>query len=126
MGDVQVSKDFGSETIEGISSAASAQQPGQQQLQIQIDDTGVESVYSKTANVWGSAEELFIDFCGPIRPTGPKSASMKVYSRVALSPFAAKRLKMMLEQALDGYEKTYGPLELDERKRRIAQPEAKA
>jgi hypothetical protein len=95
------------------------QQPQQQQLQIQVDDSGVQPIYAKTANVMGSAEELFIDFCGPLRQTGPKTAAMKVYSRIAITPWTAKRLALMLQQTIRGYEETYGHIELDESKRRV-------
>jgi hypothetical protein len=38
-----------------------------------------------------------------------------------MSPWAAKRLHMALKQAIERYEEAYGPLEIDERKRRVQQ-----
>lgn len=107
-----MAKDAGSETIETISTAAS-----EQQVQLQIDDATTPSVYSTTVRVWGSAEEINLDFGGPIRPTGPNAAKLKIDQRVTLNPWAAKRLAIALQQAVVRYEQAYGQLELDARKR---------
>ncbi len=102
------------ETIETISAAAS---DNQQQVQVQIDDSEVPVTYSSTVRVWGSAEEVNLDFAGPLRPSGPKSAKLKIDQRVTLNPWAAKRLCLALNQAVARYEKVYGTLEIDPRKR---------
>ena len=111
----------GSETIEAIAASAEQQQQ-QQQMQLQIDDSQTPVTYSTTVRVWGSAEEINLDFAGPIRPTGPSSARLKIDQRVVLNPWAAKRLALALNQAVVRYEQTYGNLELDARKRMINQP----
>lgn len=106
-----------SQAIETISTATDQQQ---QQVQLQIDDNQTPVVYSTTARVWGSAEEINLDFAGSIRPTGEKNvARLKIDQRVILNPWAAKRLAIALGQAVTRYEQTYGTLEIDERKRRI-------
>jgi len=98
-------------------SAASEQQ--QQQVQLQIDDSTTPVTYSTTVRVWGSAEEINLDFAGPIRPTGQSgTVRLKIDQRMVLNPYAAKRLAIALGQAVGRYEQTYGVLELDERKRR--------
>ncbi len=106
----------GAETIETISTAAGDQQ---QQVQIQVDDAQTAVTYSSTVRVWGSAEEVNLDFAGPLRPTGPKSAKLKIDHRVILNPWAAKRLCLAMNQAIARYEKAYGPLEVDPRKRLV-------
>ena len=118
---VTLSKETGSETIETLS-AASDQQQQAQQLQLQIDDSATPVTYSTTVRVWGSAEEINLDFAGPIRPTGPTSARLKIDQRVTLNPWAAKRLALALNQAIVRYEQTYGNLELDARKRMVNPP----
>ena len=107
-------------SIETISAAAD-----QQQVQLQIDDSQAETTYSSTVRVSGTAEEINLDFAGPIRPTGPKAATLKIEQRVILNPWAAKRLAVALGQAVQRYEQSYGPLELDPRKRQINPPAAK-
>lgn len=114
-----MAKDTGSESIETISAASDQQQ---QQLQLQIDDSATPTTYSTTVRVWGSAEEINLDFAGPLRPTGPNAAKLKIDQRLVLNPWAAKRLAMALSQAVQRYEQTYGTLELDARKRMVNQP----
>ncbi len=114
-----VSKEQDSETIETLSAASDAQQQ-QDQIQLQIDDADTPILYSSTARVWGSAEEINLDFAGPVRATQePKVARLKIDQRVVLNPWAAKRLALALGQAVGRYEQAYGTLELDERKRRV-------
>ncbi len=112
-----MNKDLGSETLESVAAQAN-------QIQISIDDSDAQTTYSSLVRVGGSAEELVLDFSGPLRPTGPKSAVMKVDQRIIMNPWAAKRLHMAIEQAIQRYEETYGSLEVDERKRRVAQPQS--
>ena len=114
-----MSKDPGSETIETITAATD--QPQQQQLQLQIDDASTPVIYSTTVRVSGSAEEINLDFAGPLRPSGPNTAKLKIDQRVVLNPWAAKRLAMALGQAVARYEQAYGMLELDTRKRLLKQ-----
>ena len=113
--DNEEGNDIGSETIETISAASNQQS----QMKIEIEDNQVASDYSSTVRVWGSAEEINLDFAGPLRPTGPQSAKLKIDHRIIMNPWAAKRLAISLGQAIARYEQTYGPLELDARKRMI-------
>lgn len=109
-------KDFGTQTLESVGAT------GQQQFQITIDDSGAPVTYSTLVRVGGSAEEVVLDFAGPLRPTGQSTATMKVDQRIIMNPWAAKRLAIALSQAIQRYEETYGGLEIDERKRRVAKP----
>lgn len=118
--DIDQNQDAGSETIESISAASNPQQ----QLRIEIDESKANSCYSSTVRVWGSAEEFHLDFAGGLRPTGPQSAKLVIDQRVTLNPWAAKRLALSLGQAIARYEQTYGPLELDMRKRMVRPPKA--
>ncbi|MCX5660248.1 MAG: DUF3467 domain-containing protein [Planctomycetota bacterium] len=115
-----LAKDIGSETIETISAAAAEQQG--QQFQIQLDDTQTPVTYSTTSRVWGSPEEIYLDFAGPLRPTSNNTARLKIDQRIVLSPWAAKRLALALNQAVVRYEQTYGTLEIDARRRAVNQP----
>lgn len=108
----------GSDTIETISAAATEQK----QMQLQIDDANAPVTYSSTVRVWGSAEEVILDFAGPLRPAGPSAAKLKVDQRIILNPWTAKRLAMQMGQAVARYEQTYGALEIDPRKRMVSQP----
>jgi hypothetical protein len=106
----------GNPTLESVSTGQAA--PGQQaQLQITIDDSGTPVTYSANVRVSNTAEEIFLDFAGGLRPTGPASATLKVDERIVMNPWAAKRLAMALNDTIARYEQTYGELELDARKR---------
>ena len=106
--------------IDTISSAAS-EQP-QQQIKIEIDDAHTPVTYSSTVRVWGSAEEINLDFASQLRPTGNKSAKLKIEQRIIMTPWAAKRLCLALNQAIARYEQAYGIIEVDPRKRLINPP----
>ncbi len=101
------------ETNETVT-APEQQQP---QTQLRIDDAGAVTNYSSTSRIWGSAEEIIIDFSQGIRPAGPNVAVLKIDSRVILSPYAAKRLALALGQTVQRYEQAYGTIEIDPRKR---------
>ena len=103
--------------IEAVSDAASGQQP-QQQMQLQIDDSQANTAYSSTARVWGSGEEIYLDFSQGLKPAGKNAVRLKIDHRVVMNPWAAKRLAMTLGQTIARYEQTYGTLELDEQRRR--------
>ena len=110
----------GTETVSAASDTQSSDGQQQSPMQLQIDDEHVSVSYSTTARVWGSAEEINVDFAGPLRPSNqPNTAKLKIDQRVVLNPWAAKRLAIALAQAVTRYEQTYGTLEVDERKRRV-------
>lgn len=89
-----------------------------QQMQLQINDADAPIYYASTARVSGTAEELTVDLSRGIQPTSKQNVStLKVDARVIMSPWAAKRLALALGQAVTRYEKAYGELEVDPRKR---------
>ena len=93
-------------------------EPQQAQTQLRIDDTTTTVNYSSTARIWGSAEEIIIDFSQGVRPSSQQNvAVLKIDTRVIMSPWAAKRLAIALGQTIARYEATYGPIETDPRKR---------
>jgi len=110
-------KENASDQNETITAAGDQQR---NQMQLQIDDSQTPNLYSTTVRVWGTSEEINLDFAGSIRPTGQQNvARLKIDQRVVLNAWAAKRLAIALGQAVDRYERAYGVLELDERKRRV-------
>jgi len=106
------------EQIEAVSDTASGQQPPQQQVQLQVDDSQANTAYSSTARVWGSGEEIFLDFSQGLKPAGKNKVRLKIDHRVVMNPWAAKRLAMTLGQTIARYEQPSGTLELDEQRRR--------
>ena len=113
------SAEMSASATDTIVGAGQAQPPqGRQQVQLRIDDSAATVQYASTVRVWGSGEELNLDFAAAPRPSGQNQATLKIEHRVTLSPWAAKRLALALSQSVARYEQAYGTLELDERRRR--------
>lgn len=95
-----------------------APEPQQPQTQLRIDESKAAVTYSSTSRLSGTAEEITIDFSQGIKPgPQPNTAVLQIDSKVILSPWAAKRLALALNQTIQRYEEAYGALEIDPRKR---------
>ena len=97
----------------------------QQRTQLHVDDSNAHTFYSSTSRISGSAEEIIIDFSQGMRPGNrPNTAVLKIDGRAILSPWAAKRLALALNQTVQRYEQAYGALEIDPRRRQQQNPQA--
>jgi hypothetical protein len=77
------------------------------------DDSSMHSVYANVANVTGGREELVLLFgMNQAWQPGQKEIKVQLNERVVLSPFAAKRLSMLLNNTLAEYERQFGTLDL--------------
>jgi hypothetical protein len=94
--------------------AAPAQQaPAAGQTRIVWDDTNMRSGYANVANVAGTREEIVLLFgMNQAWHAGQKDIKIQLMDRIVMSPFAAKRLSMLLNQVLQDYENRYGQLEV--------------
>ena len=94
---------------------ANAEKTGQAggQPKIVWDDTKMRSVYCNVSNVAGGREEIVLLFgMNQAWHSGQKEIKVELSDRIVLSPFAAKRLSMLLNNVLADYEKRYGKLDL--------------
>ena len=83
------------------------------QPKIVWDDTGMRSVYANVTNVTGGREELILLFgMNQAWQPGQKEVKVQLTERVVLSPFAAKRLAVLLTKTLSEYEKRFGALDI--------------
>lgn len=83
------------------------------QARIIWDDSNMRSVYANASNVAGGREEIVLLFgMNQAWHAGQKEIKIQLTDRVILSPFAAKRLSVLLNNVLQNYEKQFGPLEL--------------
>ncbi len=83
------------------------------QPKIVWDDSGMRSVYANVTNVTGGREELIILFgMNQAWQPGQKEVKVQLTERVVLSPFAAKRLTVLLSKTLAEYEKRFGTLDI--------------
>lgn len=75
---------------------------------------GVNSSYANVCNVTSTREEVVLDF-GVHHPWDHSASVLKVQltNRIVLTPFAAKRLTLMLDRLTSEYESRYGALNVD-------------
>jgi len=99
-------KDEGTGTAEGTAQAGTQQK-------IVWDDTNMRSVYANVSNVAGGREEIILLFgMNQAWHSGQKEIKVQLSDRIVLSPFAAKRLAVLLNNVLKNYESQYGKLEI--------------
>ena len=95
--------------------AAAAAGPTQTvgQTKIVWDDSNMRSVYANVSNVAGGREEIVLLFgMNQAWHAGQKEVNVQLTDRVVLSPFAAKRLSLLLNAVVADYEKKFGALEI--------------
>ena len=86
---------------------------GAAQPKIIWDDSKMKTSYANVCNVLGTREEIMLLFgANQAWHGGQKEVTVILSDRVVLNPFAAKRLKLLLEQGLKEYESRYGELKL--------------
>ena len=86
---------------------------GPGQMRILWDDTNMRSAYANVANVAGTREEIVLLFgMNQAWHAGQKDIKIQLTDRIVMSPFAAKRLSMLLNQVLQDYENRYGRLDV--------------
>jgi hypothetical protein len=83
-------------------------------LNIRWDDANMRSSYANVVNVTGSREEITLLFgIHKAWHSEVKEVTVQLLDRVILSPYAAKRLNLLLTQVLREYESRYGVLPIE-------------
>jgi hypothetical protein len=83
------------------------------QTKIVWDDSNMRSVYANVSNVAGGREEIVLLFgMNQSWHAAQKEVKVQLTDRVVLSPFAAKRLSLLLSAVVADYEKKFGKLEI--------------
>jgi hypothetical protein len=95
---------------------------GQAQSEIVLNEKDAHVAYSNFARVTATAEEVIIDFCLNPNPFHVGRQEISVSQRLIMNFYTAKRLFHALSMTLQRHEATFGPIELDVRRR--AQPPA--
>jgi hypothetical protein len=95
---------------------AESTQPGTQ-VKIKWDDSGMRSVYANVVNAAGTREEIVLLFgMNQAWHSGQKDVTIKLSDRIILSPFAAKRLAILLNKVIRDYEQRFGALDIEARR----------
>ena len=83
------------------------------QTKIVWDDSNMRSVYANVSNVAGGREEIVLLFgMNQAWHAGQQEVKVQLTDRVVLSPFAAKRLSVLLNNVVADYERKFGKLEI--------------
>jgi hypothetical protein len=81
---------------------------------VQWDDSQLKSSYANVCNVSSTREEVVLVFgINQSWERGPTEVTVQLTDRVILSPFAAKRLVVLLQNVVQQYEGRFGPLSLE-------------
>ncbi len=87
------------------------------QPKIVWDDSNMRNVYANVVNAAGTREEIVLLFgMNQAWHSGQKEVKVQLTDRVVLSPFAAKRLLLLLSNIVRDYEKKFGALDLEVRR----------
>jgi len=78
---------------------------------IRWDDSKMRSVYANVCNVSSTREEVTLLFgTNQAWRSGQKEVGIELTDRIIVSPFAAKRLSVLLNGVVAEYEKRFGAL----------------
>jgi hypothetical protein len=85
---------------------------------IRWDDSKMRSVYANVCNVSSTREEMTLLFgTNQAWRSGQKEVGIELTDRIIVSPFAAKRLSLLLSGVVAEYEKRFGTLDETEQKK---------
>ena len=105
-----MAKDRGREP--GAGRAGAAGQAGE--LTIKWGDSNMRSSYANVANVASTREEVVLLFgINQAWHGGQKEVTIQLTDRLILSPFAAKRLSILLSNVLREHEARFGPVPVE-------------
>jgi hypothetical protein len=78
------------------------------------DDSNMKSSYANVCNVTSTREEVVMLFgVNQAWNRGQKEVTIELTDRIIISPYAAKRLNMLLQGVVTEYEKRFGTLNVE-------------
>jgi hypothetical protein len=78
------------------------------------DDSRMTSSYANVCNVTSTREEVVMLFgVNQAWNRGQKEVKIQLSDRIIISPYAAKRVSMLLKGVVDEYEKRFGDLKVE-------------
>ena len=94
--------------------AETADVKGLQDTKIKWDDSNMKSSYANVCNVTSTREEVVMLFgINQAWNRGQKEVTIQLTDRVIISPYAAKRLVLLLDGVVKEYEKRFGALNVE-------------
>ena len=81
---------------------------------IKWDDSNMRSSYANVCNVTSTREEVVMLFgMNQAWNRGQKEVTIQLTDRIVVSPYAAKRLAMLLDGVIKEYESRFGTLNIE-------------
>ena len=81
---------------------------------INWDDSNMKSSYANVCNITSTREEVVMLFgMNQAWNRGQKEVSIKLSDRIVISPYAAKRINLVLQRVVAEYEQRFGVLNVD-------------
>lgn len=82
-------------------------------LQVKWDDSNMKHSYANVCNATSTREETVLMFgMNQAWQAGQKEVTVQLSDRIILSPYAAKRLSLLLTNLVKQHEERFGPLPL--------------
>jgi hypothetical protein len=85
--------------------------------EVTVETAGVQPGYTNFCRVTATPEEVILDAGLNPQPFGAGAQPVKINQRVVMNLYTAKRLMIALETTIRRHEQTFGPIELDVRRR---------
>ncbi len=85
--------------------------------EVTVNLAGVQPGYSNFCRVTATPEEVILDFGLNPQPFALGAEPVKISQRTVVNFYTAKRLLVALETTIRRHEETFGPIELDVRRR---------
>jgi hypothetical protein len=83
-------------------------------MKIKWDDSSMKSAYANVCNITSTREEVVLLFgMNQAWNRGQKEVTIQLTDRIVISPYAAKRMSMLLDNVVKEYEKRFGPLSIE-------------
>src|SRR5215510_10606967 len=84
------------------------------QMQVKWDDTNMKSSYANVCNVMSTREEVVLMFgVNQAWHGGQREVTIQLTDRIILSPHAAKRLSLLLNNLVKQHEERFGALNIE-------------
>jgi hypothetical protein len=81
---------------------------------IRWDDSNMDSTYANVCNISSTREEVTLLFgTNQTWHTGQQELAILLSNRMILSPFAAKRMSLLLNNIMNQYESRFGKIETE-------------
>jgi hypothetical protein len=88
---------------------------GAEGTKIKWDDSNMKSAYANVCNVTSTREEVVMLFgINQAWNRGQKEVTIQLTDRIIISPYAAKRLAMLLDGVMKEYETRFGALPVEQ------------